>query len=290
MRRGNRDHPEVRPRDDGEESPHEVQHRRPHPEAVEDRRGEKNTGPQTSSQVAPEFGRGIQRSTAPVNWEAIRLMVEVATGSRMAKSLMLPRMMKAIKRHGIESLTPEWRYRFCCACLSLGDWSSFWGWEWRDYKDDDPETGWAAQLYWKETHMAKWGGGFIPTLVVLPEQGLGDCVFFASIIPEAMIRVKNVTFECDERLHTLLERSLPGLVCDKERAFEERRSVDAYIPAAELMRMFRRDKSHFPGRAYLKPDPKRVAEMERYRGRIGVSWRARQGSVDPIKLCIESPL
>ena len=238
---------------------------------------------------APEYGTGI-RCRDPVNWKAIKLIVDTATGSRMAKSLMYPRMVKAIKRHGIESLTPSWRYRYCCARLALGDFSSYWGWQFRNYKDDDPDSAWAAQLYYNNTWIPKWSGEFVDTLLVLSEQGLGDCVFFASIIPEAMIRCRDVRYETESRLHSLLERSLPGLVCDEERPFEERRRGDAYIPAADLLRMFRRDKSHFPGRAYLRPDPARIAEMERYRGRTGVSWRGRQGAIDPMKLGIDNPL
>jgi len=238
----------------------------------------------------PELSRGIAPHKGPINWDALRLIVDRAEGSALAKQLMGPRLLKAVRRHGIESLTPEWRYRYCGARLALGDFSDYWGWEFRGYSDADEGAGWAAAMYWEETWLPKWGGGYVDRLLVLGEQGVGDAVFFASILPECMTRVKTVVYECDDRLHTLLERSLPGLVCDKERPFEERRAGDAFIPAAELMRMFRRDRRHFPGKPYLRPDPARVAEFERFAGRDGVAWNARQGSLDPLKLELPHPV
>ncbi len=240
--------------------------------------------------VKPEKTRGLSPHTGPINWAALDLIVDRATGTALEKRLMRPRMMKAIRRHGIESLTPDWRYRYCAARLALGDFSDYWGWEFRGYGNEDEGANWAASMYWDETWLPKWGGGYVERLLVLGEQGIGDAIFFASIIPEAMIRVKQVVYECDDRLHTLLERSLPGLECDIERPFEEKRPGDAYIPAGELMRMFRRSKAHFPKKAYLKPDPKRVAEFGTYEGMTGVAWKGRQGSLDPMRLNIAIPL
>lgn len=238
----------------------------------------------------PELARGVARHQGPVNWAALNYVVDTADGSMLGKRLMKARFLKAIRKHGIESLTPEFRYHYCTARLALGDFSDYWGWEFRGYKDADEGGSWAAAMYWDETWLPKWGGGYVDRLLVLGEQGVGDAVFFASILPEAMTRVKTVVYECDDRLHTLLERSLPGLVCDKERPFEERRPGDAYIPAAELMRMFRRDRKHFPGKPYLRPDSARVAEFERFAGRDGVAWDARQGSIDPLKLGLPHPV
>lgn len=225
-----------------------------------------------------------------INWDAVRLVVDTSIGSRLQKQLLWPKLKKTLTKHGLEAMTPEMRYSYCAARLAFGDFSDYWGWEWRGYKKDDPETGWAGHLYWKETWLPKWGGGYVDKLLVLGEQGVGDAVFFASIIPEAMTRVKEVVYECEARLHTLFERSLPGLVCAPEKPFEERRPGDAYIPAAELMRMFRRSKAHFPGKPYLKPDPERVREFEVYRGRTGLAWYGRQGRIDPLELGIENPL
>jgi hypothetical protein len=176
-------------------------------------------------------------------------------------------------------LTPQDRYRLCCARLYLRDYSNYAGWEWRD------EAGWSSDLYYKEYETPKWGGGYVNRLVVMGEQGIGDQMMFASILPECRIRVKEVIYECDPRLHELLQRSL-GVTCRTIRESGISTDGDAYIPAAELMRMFRRRPGDFPRRAYLKPDPERVLGFARFQGRTGVSWRGRQGFIDPRRIGI----
>jgi hypothetical protein len=241
----------------------------------------------------PERVRGVAGYRGAVNWDALELVVRTSEGSELEKQYFRKRFFKAIKENGIEAMTPWFRYHYVCARLALGDFSDYWGWEFRDMAEGGAGD-WAARLYWDETWLPKWGGGGVNRLLVLGEQGVGDQVFFASILPEAMTRCAEVIYECDERLHSLLERSLPGLKCRPERMFEDRRhdygAIDAFIPAADLMRMFRRSKKHFPGRPYLKPDPARAAEFERFRGRAGVAWHGRQGSLDPLALGLEHPL
>lgn len=241
----------------------------------------------------PEQVRKVLPLSVPVNWEALNLVVDRSTGTLLQKSQMRRKFLKAVRNHGIEALTPQFRYSYCCARLALGDFSSYFGWEFRDYAEGSSGE-WAARLYWDETWLPKWGGGSVNRLLVLGEQGVGDQIFFASILPEAMVRCREVIVECDRRLHDLLERSFPGLQCRDEMPFEDRRSrygpIDAFIPMADLMRMFRRARSHFPGKPYLKPDPRRVAGLEYLRGRTGVAWRGRQGSIRPDSLEIENPV
>ena len=247
----------------------------------------------------PEAVRGVHNPKRPVNWEALSMAFDhsIASGekgqiSELKKARLKKQLMKLVRENGIERLDPRLRYNYCRARLTLGDFSDYWGWEFRDFGSNG--SGWGAHLYWEETWLQKWGGGNCNRLLVLGEQGVGDAIFIASVLPEAMIRCKEVLFECDERLHKLLERSLPGLQCRPEREFEDRRPdyglIDAFIPSFELLRMFRRDRKHFPGIPYLKPDHMRLEEVEKYRGRTGVSWVARQGSIDPMKLGIEHPL
>jgi hypothetical protein len=242
----------------------------------------------------PEAVRGVQRRDRPVNWEALSMAVDHGTRevSQLKRAQLKHQMLKAVRRNGIESLDPRLRYNYCRARLTLGDFSDYWGWEFRDAGANG--ENWSAHLYWEETWLPKWGGGGCNRILVLGEQGIGDAVFIASVLPEAMIRVREVIFECDDRLHALLERSLPGLKCRSERKFEDRRedygTIDAFIPSFELLRMFRRDRRAFPGLAYLKPPPNRLAEVEKYRGRVGISWTARQGSIEPMDLGIDQPL
>lgn len=255
--------------------------------------GAANSGLIDFTKEKPERVRGLAPYRGKVNWDALELVVQTTEGTNAEKDFFRPKFFKAIKKNGPEAMTPWFRYHYVCARLALGDFSDYWGWEFRDLTPDGGGE-FAARLYWEETWLAKWGGGGVNRLLILPEQGIGDQIFFASIIPEAMVRCKEVIFECDDRLHTLLERSLKGLKCRPERPFEDRRAdygeIDAFIPAADLMRMFRRDIRHFPGKPYLKPDPARVAEFEKFRGREGVAWWGRQGSLDPLGLGLENPI
>lgn len=241
----------------------------------------------------PDRWRGVP-SPSKVNWEAMDFVVRTTEGSALQKDQFKRRFYKAIKKRGTQAIQPWFRYHYVAARLALGDFSDYWGWEFRSFGNEDEGDDWAARLYWEETWLPKWGGGGVERLLVLGEQGVGDMVFFASILPECLIRCREVIYECDERLHGMLQRSLPGLRVEKERRFEDRRQdygkIDAFIPAAELMRMFRRSKSHFPKKPYLVADPGRVVEMEPYRGRVAVSWRGRQGAIDPMSLGLKNPI
>lgn len=251
------------------------------------------------TRMQPEAVRGVQRRDRPVNWEALGVAIEntlQAGHAGQISHLKLGRMkrqwLKAVRERGIEALAGPLRYNYCKARLWMGDFSDYWGWEFRDFGSNG--EGMMAHVYWEETWLPKWGGGNCRRLLVIGEQGIGDAVFIASLLPEAMVRCQEVIFECDDRLHTLLERSLPGLKCRSERGFEDRREeygqIDAFIPSFELMRMFRRSRESFPGLPYLKPDPKRVVELEKYAGRVGVSWKARQGEIDPLALGLRHPI
>jgi hypothetical protein len=205
-------------------------------------------------------------------------MIDHSEGSRFQKEWLKKRFKKLWSKGQLQqSLTPQWKYRLACARLYLRDYSDYSGWEWRD------EEGWSSDLYYKEFETPKWGGGFVNKLVVVGEQGLGDQIMFSSILPECRIRVKEVIYECDPRLHSLLQRSL-GVVCRDIRTSGISEDCEAYIPAAELMRMFRRDSKHFPRKTFLKPDPERIRKLEPFRNATGVSWKGRQGSIEPEKL------
>lgn len=244
--------------------------------------------------VRPEEIRHVPKKTGPVNWGAVDLVIQTTTGSALQKATFGRKFKKAIRENGVEAMTPWFRYHYACARLALGDFSDYWGWEFRGSQPHGESDFWAAHMFWEETWLPKWGGGDVERLLVLGEQGIGDQILFASILPECLVRAREVVFECDVRLHKLLERSFPGLICRPEMPFEYRRDrygpINAFIPAADLMRMFRRDLKHWPGRAFLKPDPDRVAQFKQYRGRTGIAWKGRQGKIDPAKLGIENPV
>lgn len=244
--------------------------------------------------VIPEQLRGLPPYRGKVHWEALNLALSEITGPPKEVKRLARQFKDLVRKHGLSVLMPRMRMSYCAARLRMGDFSDYWGWEFRGAHNPDESRSWAANMYWSETWMAKWGGGTVRRLLVLAEQGVGDEVFFASILPECLLRAQEVIYECDPRLHSLLGRSWKRLQCRPYREFEDRRfdygEIDAFLPAGELMRMFRRHRNHFPGRAYLAPDPARVAEMARFRGRTGISWRGRQGSLNPTDFGVENPI
>jgi len=125
----------------------------------------------------------------------------------------------------------------------------------------------------------EWDGAALPgTLLVTREQGLGDEIMFASLLPEVMRRVGHCVVECDPRLREIFARSFPGAtVVDSAR--RAGRQIDAAIPAGSLPRFMRARLADFPAHeGYLRADAVRVqAQRERLDAlgpglKVGLSW------------------
>ena len=118
-------------------------------------------------------------------------------------------------------------------------------------------------------------------LLVYGEQGVGDEVLYASMLPDLAMRVRTITLLCDPRLQHLFARSFPEIEVLQANfealpALKERFTIAT--ASGSLGRYFRRERSDFPNRAgYLRADPERV---HRWRERlrtgnrrtIGLSW------------------
>ena len=124
-------------------------------------------------------------------------------------------------------------------------------------------------------------------LLVRGEQGPGDQVMFAAMLPDAMRQSESVTLACDARLIPLLTRSWPDLRLvprdeAASRSGDPGSEFDCQIALGSLGRFFRRVPGDFPARrSYLKPDPERVARLRaRYARRaggrrlVGLSWKS----------------
>lgn len=127
----------------------------------------------------------------------------------------------------------------------------------------------------------RWDGKTLAgTLAIWGEQGLGDQIIYASMIPEAVGRAGGMILEVEPRLIPLFARSFPQA---KLRALTEDPGgirVDAHIPIGGLGEFYRRDQKDFPRRAYLTADPDRAAKLRSLlkpekKFVIGVSWRSK---------------
>lgn len=122
--------------------------------------------------------------------------------------------------------------------------------------------GTPQRRWWQFKDEPMWDGSPVKNLIVYGEQGLGDELMFASLIPDATKQTR-VTIECDKRLAPLFKRSFPqcsvyGTRWEKEIDWaEEDRSPDASCPTGHLAAFLRATDADFPGTPYLVPDPDR---------------------------------
>ncbi len=135
------------------------------------------------------------------------------------------------------------------------------------------------------------------TLLVASEQGLGDEIMFASLIPDLVERVGptgKVMVACDHRLVPLLQRSFPkthvGLEMHSTHNAKPVRVIpwakdelkpDFYTPMGTPLQYLRKRVEDFPAdRAFLKPDPNRVRFWQDRLAAlgpgpyVGICWRS----------------
>lgn len=189
------------------------------------------------------------------------------------------------------------RFNRSIALLTLGRLAEGW---------DEYERGWAApsgRFPRARFPQPLWDGRPLGDgrLLVWGEQGLGDEVMFASLIPQLAREGLRVVLDCDARLAPLLTRGLPDnqpgvTVVARTEPLSGRLTapdVVAQIPAGSLPRLMRRRMEDFSGRQppFLKADPDRVAELRRRHADglgngyqlIGISWSSKNAAVGHLR-------
>jgi hypothetical protein len=109
--------------------------------------------------------------------------------------------------------------------------------------------------------LPKWDGTPGQTVICYGEQGVGDEVMFASMLPDLMKQCK-VIIDCDKRLLKLFKDSFPEAeavypTSDIDAPFPwiTDHKVDAYLPMGSLGKWFRKRDADFPKVAFLKSNP-----------------------------------
>lgn len=160
------------------------------------------------------------------------------------------------------------------AQLATGDWAH--GWDNYEYC-----LGGKFRREIKIGSEPRWDGMPVESLFIYGEQGLGDEIMYASMIPDAMAHAKQITVECDKRLEGLFQRSFPGVEVRGTRrgdqAWAAGRTFDAGCAGASLARFYRRDKSECPRTPYLVADPERRLQWRALfdswgKPVIGIAW------------------
>jgi len=174
---------------------------------------------------------------------------------------------------------PQARFGQALAQLQSGDFSTGWRsyesrWESPDH--DTPRRAYPQPLWTGE-------GLHSGRLLLWGEQGVGDEIQFAALIPEAIRTGNSIELDCDARLKPLFVRSFPEIevVSGYGPAETRRTEIAAQMPTGSLPGLFRRTEVSFAATVspYLKADPE---ERERLRARysdgrrlIGLAWHTR---------------
>jgi tetratricopeptide (TPR) repeat protein len=116
------------------------------------------------------------------------------------------------------------------------------------------------------------------TLLVQPEQGLGDEIMFGSCVPEVAAQAKHVILECDAKLEAIFQRSFPQCtVVSRQRTLANdwvqrlQPRPEVQVSAGSLACRLRRSPAAFPQhQGFLRADPARVA-----------AWRTRLDALGP---------
>lgn len=132
------------------------------------------------------------------------------------------------------------------------------------------------------TEAARWEG-LGGNVVIYGEQGLGDAIMFASMIPEAIEDADRVVIDVDLRMVDLFRRSFPKAHVSSTSGGQPLKvpagwEPDCQIAMGSLGGFYRLQDTDFPGTPYLVPDPDRVLQWEALLARfpkpwIGVGWR-----------------
>jgi tetratricopeptide (TPR) repeat protein len=174
---------------------------------------------------------------------------------------------------------PQAQFGQALAQLRSGEFST----GWRNYESrwqsPDHDTPWRAYTE------PIWSGEKLVSgrLLVWGEQGIGDEIQFAGLIPDALGSSNRITLDCDARLKPLFARSFPEIevVSGCGPAESQEAGIAAHLPSGSLPGLYRTTEAAFSATTspYLKADP---VEREHFRadyfdGRklIGLAWHTR---------------
>ncbi|HEY0837123.1 MAG TPA: tetratricopeptide repeat protein, partial [Azospirillum sp.] len=175
---------------------------------------------------------------------------------------------------------------------------------------DEYEWRWRTPAFlfpWRGFPQPAWDGTAHPGTRVLiwGEQGVGDEVMFAGLVPDVLATGARCVLECDARLVALFRRSFPGVaaVARQDPPAPELRdpAITHQVAAGSVAQRLRAaGQAPQPRRPYLTADAAWQAELRGRYGRlaqgrriVGISWRSgnqRLGGTRTISLAAWSPI
>ncbi|MGE4065087.1 MAG: tetratricopeptide repeat protein [Rhodospirillaceae bacterium] len=192
---------------------------------------------------------------------------------------------------GVLERTPahsEAHYNRSQALLAAGQLKA--GWQEAEWRLGRPN---ANVRYDSFPHVKRWNGADLAgkRVLIWTEQGIGDEIFIAGMIGDAIAKAAHVTVLCTPRLLSLFRRSFPKATVDIRQeplpASARDPRLDFQMSMADLGLAFRPNFESFPLRqSYLVADEKRARALrQKYQDArpgkllVGISWSS-QGNLE----------
>lgn len=155
---------------------------------------------------------------------------------------------------------------------------------WRDYDARWSEAGfvrasWGHAPQWLARRAGADASLAGQRVLVVGEQGIGDEIMFAGLIPDLLAEAASVVWIADARLLNLLRASFPAAEFVAGLDGLDPAAFDRIVPAGDLCRRYRNSLESFGGAPYLRPAASAMADWSRRLGprgaplRIGLSWK-----------------
>lgn len=168
------------------------------------------------------------------------------------------------------------------AYLELGDYER----GFKDYANGERGELATRRTYYKDMPLPDWDGTKGQHIVVYGEQGIGDELMFASMLPD-LVRDCEFVLDCHPRLIEIFRESFPNIAIYGTRKTEivrmgwlkHHKKFDAKIPIGNLAIHYRKKKEDFPRVPYIKANDQLIevyAEKLKALGdrpKIGFSYR-----------------
>lgn len=182
----------------------------------------------------------------------------------------------ARKAHAYRPDKPKAQANLGLALLALGQWKEAWPLYDSIIGFDKSRR---KMQYAKES---EWDGTKGKSIVIYEEQGIGDAISFASMVPDAVKDCESVVIDCSPKLKGLLQRSFPsttvyGSITGLGEDWRGSHRIDASISLGGLGKLYRPSPEACPGTPYLVADPDRAAMWRHLfdlQGKpvIGIGW------------------
>lgn len=203
------------------------------------------------------YRRGLQCASTAANRNILWLNLAglyIDTGRFDKAEIYVQRLLDADPEHR----TAIANLGFCQ--LAKRDWAN----GWKNYHNTIGSS-WRKKVRYKDE--PEWDGTPGKNVVLYADQGLGDEISFASMIPDVAARCRKLVVDCDGRLEGLFRRSFPmatvyGTRVKDVQWAKEDRHIDASLPLGQAGEFVRTTDADFTGAPYLVPCPERVFQWQ----------------------------